>query len=139
MKPSDNVTTLFTSAPKGHDPLVTDSRPPHDDGMSAITRDEINARLEASEARTATITEAMRSEASALRGDMRTEMVELRADLREGMSAIRVDIEKVRGDSHKASLDITRWIMATVVTIGLGFVGVILTGAGIYLRYLSTL
>lgn len=100
--------------------LESDGGGGNDGGMSAITRDEMNARLEASEARASTTMETMR------------------ADLREGLSMIRVDIEKVRSDSHKASLDITRWIMATVVTIGLGFVGLILTGAGIYLRYLAT-
>lgn len=105
----------------GRPSLAPDDRNPNTADMSdEMNRHEVTARLEASEARVATSVESMRS------------------DMREGFSSVRVEIEKVRADSHKASLDITRWIMATVVTIGLGFVGLILTGAGLYLRYIAT-
>lgn len=116
----EKVNTLMRGA-MGRPSLAPDDRNPNTADMSdEMNRHEVTARLEASEARVATSVESMRS------------------DMREGFSSVRVEIEKVRADSHKASLDITRWIMATVVTIGLGFVGLILTGAGLYLRYIAT-
>lgn len=50
---------------------------PHDVVMSELTREEISARIEASEARVATVVESLRADAS-----------DLRADLRDGMARI---------------------------------------------------
>jgi hypothetical protein len=71
--------------------------------MTDINREEVHARLEASEARVATA------------------VTDMRADLKTGLSEIRTDMEKMRGSMETMRADIhqmfsaqTKWIVIIV-------------------------
>lgn len=75
----------------GHFRVDTRTAPPHDDGvMTSITREEVAAKLEASEARVATAVEAMRADAA-----------ELRAELREGHAQQKAQAEQAQAEASK--------------------------------------
>ena len=44
-------------------------------------------------------------------------------ELRLEQTATKADIADIRADMHKASADIFRWMIATVISFFLGFVG----------------
>ena len=64
--------------------------------MTDINREEVHARLEASEARVATA------------------VTDMRADLKAGLSEIRTDMEKMRADIHQMFSAQTKWIVIIV-------------------------
>lgn len=41
--------------------------------------------------------------------------------------ATRADMQEIRGDFHKAHVDMQRWIIGTIITLAFGFIGLILT------------
>ena len=64
--------------------------------MTDINREEVYARLGASEARVATA------------------VTDMRADLKAGLSEIRTDMEKMRADIHQMFSAQTKWIVIIV-------------------------
>ncbi|PTR30098.1 hypothetical protein C8J98_107234 [Luteibacter sp. OK325] len=64
--------------------------------MTEINREEVHARLEATEARVATA------------------VTDMRADLKTGLSEIRTDMEKMRADIHQMFSAQTKWIVIIV-------------------------
>lgn len=53
--------------------------------------------------------------------DAKERLVKL--ELRLEQTATKTDIAEIRGDMHKASTDISRWMIATVISLFLGFGG----------------
>ena len=47
----------------------------------------------------------------------------VKIELRLEQTATKTDIAEIRGDMHKASTDISRWMIATVISLFLGFGG----------------
>jgi hypothetical protein len=75
--------------------------------MTNINREEVHARLEASEARVATAVTDMRAE-------LKTGLSGMRRDMETGLSEIRADMEKMRADIHQMFSAQTKWIVIIV-------------------------
>ncbi len=97
--------------------------------MTDINREEVHARIEASEARVATVLTDMRAdlktglsemradmetELSEMRADMKTGLSEMRANMETGLSEMRANIEKMRADIHQMFTAQTKWIVVIV-------------------------
>ncbi|UGB46965.1 hypothetical protein LQ772_06650 [Frateuria edaphi] len=106
--------------------------------MSDMNREEVKARLEASEARVATAVESMRADSAALRADlqtglktieaqgsvMRSEAASFFADARRVLAEIQVAQEKDRNQYYALGYKVIVWSFGTVLTVaglGLGF------------------
>ena len=80
---------------------------PVEAAMTEINRQEMHARLEASEARVATAVTDMRAE-------LKTVVTDMRGELKSGLSEIRADMETMRADIHQMFSAQTEWIVIIV-------------------------
>ncbi|HGM6719894.1 hypothetical protein J5H43_01870 [Stenotrophomonas maltophilia] len=99
--------------------------------MSELSREEVQARLDASEARVATSVESMRADAAQLRADVKTSLSEIRAQGdRAQASADRFYSEagrllaeiKLAGEQNKTAVmgmgyKVAAWIFGAIVAI----------------------
>lgn len=120
--------------------------PPREDAlMSDLTRQEVDAKLAASEAKAdarlanfdtsiktgfADLALAMQKQSSDLSaglerqsGELRVEMAQMRAEMAKQTGEMRTEMANVRGESHKSTTEITRW----VVGFGIAILGTIFT------------
>lgn len=85
--------------------------------MSEMNREEVKARLEASEARVTASNEAIKGEFVALRG----EFVGLRHEVAAGLDKILLAVERGKSERYASGYKIITWTIGTVVALaGLG-------------------
>ncbi|MDL5036816.1 hypothetical protein QRD40_10705 [Comamonas sp. Y6] len=101
--------------------------PPHNGGMEA----RVTALEEAvKNLPTKADLDELRHSAKADASSLRTDFEKLRADMAKTTGELRTDMAKgfgeLRADMHKNSVDIQRWMIATVIGLFLGFGGLFL-------------
>jgi len=110
----------------------------HDADMSEVTRNEMNARLEASEARVATVAEGIRGELSAMRADfaaMRAQSEadakiaqarasEFYADARSALTEIKLASEQNKVTIYGIGYKVIAWTLGTILAVGSVALGV---------------
>lgn len=103
----------------------------HDKGMNDMSREEVKARLEASEARVATAVEGMRADAAELRGDMAVALGRIQAqgdqmkadssafyaDARTILAEIRLAQEQNRNTAYAIGYKVIVWAIGTVIAL----------------------
>lgn len=102
--------------------------PPHNGGMEA----RVTALEEAvKNLPTKVDLDELRHSAKADASSLRTDFEKLRADMAKTTGELRTDMAKgfgeLRADMHKNSVDIQRWMIATVIALFLGFSGLFFT------------
>jgi hypothetical protein len=93
--------------------------------MTDINREEVHARLEASEARVATAVTDMRAE-------LKAGLSGMRRDMETGLSEIRTDMEKMRGSMETMRADIHQMFSAQTKWIVIIVFGALATGGTIW-------
>lgn len=113
--------------------------------MTDLTRQELDAKLAASEAKVearlanfdtsiktgfADLSAAMQRQSSELSSamerqssDMRIEMAQIRAEMAKQAGDAKAEMANIRGDSHKGTIEVTRW----VVGFGIAILGAVIT------------
>ena len=108
--------------------------PPHNDGMEARVKSlEEAIKNLPTKADLAELRLSAQADASNLRADsekFRADSIKSSGDLRGEFEKLRGDVGKgfaeLRADMHKNSVDIQRWMIATVIGLFLGFGGLFL-------------
>lgn len=98
------------SAPPDIDP---EAKNLHDEAMPDMNREEVKARLEASEARVAASHEAIKGEFTALKG----EFAGLRHEMASGLDRILLAVEKGKSDRYATGYKVITWSIGTVFTL----------------------
>nr|WP_279087943.1 hypothetical protein [Comamonas thiooxydans] len=140
---ADNVRKLFEDVVIAVD---GGGEPPHNDPMEARvkaleeavknlpTKTDLDGLRQATKADMVELRLSSETEAAKLRADFE----KARADTNKATGDIRAEFEKLRGDvakgfgdiradMHKNSVDIQRWMIATVIALFLGFSGLFFT------------
>ncbi|NHZ91271.1 hypothetical protein F2P45_19950 [Massilia sp. CCM 8733] len=98
--------------------------------MTDLTRQEIDAKLVAGEAkvdaRLANFDTSIKTGFADLRAefaDLRAEFVELRGEMARHRAEVRAEMEKMRAEMHKGMTDIVKWVIA----VNLASVGALFT------------
>lgn len=112
--------------------LANDSEAEEDKAVSEITRQELDARLEASEARVAMAVESMRADAASLRADVRDGLNEIKiqgvsaqasaekfyADAGKLLAEIHLANERQKVELYGLGYKVIAWTLGTMLAVG---------------------
>lgn len=106
--------------------IASVSKAPHDDRMSDMNREEVKARMEASEARVATSIESLKGDFTGLRGEfsaLRHEMASGQSRMDVTLAKILLAVEQGKSDRYATGYKVITWSIGTVIAItGIGIV-----------------
>lgn len=112
--------------------IAADLLEPHTETMADLTREELNAKLEACEARVAAAVESMRADWHGLRADVTQGIAEIRtqgersqaaadrfyAEAGRVLAEIRLAGEKNRSTVMELGYRVAAWVFGAIVTLG---------------------
>lgn len=111
--------------------LGSSQRESSEPNMSDLTREEVKARLEATEARAEKVAAEIRSELTSMKGDILNALTGFREETRVGLAetsaAVKVASAELRAEGKQDQVLATRWQIGVIVTIILAAVAGIVT------------